>query len=135
MACNNPICTTTLLGAMDSLWFDRLILHHLPDPISVLESVSSESFTSSCQSSSSCTSIPEQDYALSDQPPVTQQVLILRFFVSKTWYTLKNHFKWKKKLDNTVITRCFLKLMNILRKRYKSDGNYNNKFVATYEMV
>ncbi|KAK1403419.1 Seven transmembrane MLO family protein [Heracleum sosnowskyi] len=73
MACNYPICSATLLGAMDSLWFHRLIPHHLPDPISVLESVSSESFTSSCQSSSSCTSIPEQNYALSDQSPLTPQ--------------------------------------------------------------
>lgn len=74
MACNYPICTTTLLGAMDSLWFDRLIIFHQPDPISVLESVSSESiFTSLCQLSSSCTSIPEQDYALSDQSRITPQ--------------------------------------------------------------
>lgn len=58
---------------MDSLWFERLILHHLPDPSSVPESVSLESFASSCQSSSSCTSIPEQDYPLSDQSPLTPQ--------------------------------------------------------------
>ncbi|WOG96512.1 hypothetical protein DCAR_0415848 [Daucus carota subsp. sativus] len=69
MACNSPICTATLLGAMDSLWFQHLILHHLPDPILVPESVSSESFTSS----SSCTS---QDYALSDQSPLTHQQII-----------------------------------------------------------
>lgn len=119
MACNYPICTTsTLLGAMDSLWFHRLILQHIPDSISVPESISLQSFTSSCQSSSSCTSytsscqlsssftsIPEQDYALSDQSPLTPQQVHKYFyfpFSDRLSNMQKNHSQWEKKMENIV---------------------------------
>lgn len=74
MAGNYATCTT-LLAAMDGLWYHRLILFHPSDLISVQEPASSESFTSSYDSyqSSSCTSITEQDHVLSDQSLLTPQ--------------------------------------------------------------
>lgn len=83
MAGNYATCTT-LLAAMDGLWYHRLILFHPSDLISVQEPASSESFTSSYDSyqSSSCTSITEQDHVLSDQSLLTpQQVQIFDFTI------------------------------------------------------